>query len=368
MSQPDETKEQRLAFAMDVAVEIAVKLGLLFLVLYVSYLIVKPFLPIILWGIILAVAFWPVVESLERRFGNRKRIVVTLTVVAVLALLIPTWLFSDQLIASAKTLVAAIHENKKLIPPPPESVKSWPLVGESLYGLWLSASHDLKEALAPFAPQIKGALQSLVGMLKSALGVVFMTVASVIVAAFLMLSKETTAGFYHKVMRRLLGERGDEWADLSALTVRSVANGVVGVAVVQSLFALVGLVLMGVPLAPLWALAIMFLTIVQLPALIVIAPIIAYVFSYASGTSATIFAVYMVVVGASDGFLKPILMARGVDIPMLVIIIGAIGGMLLLGMIGLFIGAVIFALAYKLFMLWMEDLKERAPDATPERA
>jgi predicted PurR-regulated permease PerM len=101
----------------------------------------------------------------------------------------------------------------------------------------------------------------------------------------------------------------------------------------------------------------MFLTIIQLPALIIIAPVIAYVFSQGSGTAETVFTIYMLIVGASDGVLKPMLMGRGVDIPMLVILIGAIGGMMLMGMIGLFVGAVIFALSYKLFELWIAEAK-----------
>ena len=162
-------------------------------------------------------------------------------------------------------------------------------------------------------------------------------------------------------MQRLLGERGREWGDLSILTVRSVANGVVGVAIVQAGLAVVGMLFMHVPLAPLWAVMIMFLTIIQLPALIVIGPVIAYVFSYADGVGATIFAVYMLIVGGIDGVLKPLLMARGVDIPMLVILVGAIGGMMLMGMIGLFIGAVVFALAYKLFMVWLDEVNAKSP-------
>jgi len=160
-----------------------------------------------------------------------------------------------------------------------------------------------------------------------------------------------------------MGQRGEEWANLSALTVRSVATGVIGVAVIQAVLALIGLMLMGVPFAPVIAIVIMFLTIIQMPALIVIAPVIAYVFSQGSGTAEVIFAVYMLIVGASDGVLKPMLMGRGVDIPMLVILIGAIGGMMLMGMIGLFVGAVIFALFYKLFELWLAEEKSGAAAA-----
>ena len=102
----------------------------------------------------------------------------------------------------------------------------------------------------------------------------------------------------------------------------------------------------------------MFLTIIQVPALLILGPVIAYVFSQGSGTAEIVFAIYMLIVGASDGVLKPMLMGRGVDVPMLVILIGAIGGMMLMGMIGLFIGAVIFALAYQLFGLWIAEVRE----------
>ncbi|WP_353662008.1 AI-2E family transporter [Hydrogenimonas sp. SS33] len=337
------------------AIEIAIKLGFLFLVLYISYLIVKPFLALILWGIILAVAFEPLVKRLQKRFGNRKKVVIAMTTAMILVLVIPAWSLSDSLVASTSKLLAAVHGNEQIIPPPTEQVKSWPLVGEKVYDLWNKAHNDWREALAPFKEQIKAFILKLISMLKSGAMTLLLTIVSLVVAAFFLIGKEANTAFYHRIMRRILGERGDEWADISVLTIRSVATGVVGVAVIQSALALVGMVPMGVPLAPLWALIIMFLTIIQLPALIVIGPIIAYVYSYAEGTPATIFAVYMLVVGASDGVLKPMLMGRGVDLPMLVILIGAIGGMMLMGMIGLFLGAVILALAYKLFYLWLAE-------------
>ena len=337
------------------AIEIAVRIGLLFLLFFITFLITKPFLGIILWGVILAVAFSPVIDMLEKKFGGRKKIIIAMALLASIALIVPTWLLSDQIVESATTIINAVKEQKVLIPEPTQKVKEWPIIGEKSYELWQGLYNNFEETLKNFAPQIKAVLHKLVGIIKGVLGVVIMTVASLAVAAALLIVKEKAANFYYRVMERLLGKRGKEWADLSVLTVRSVANGVVGVAVIQAVMALAGMLVMHVPLAPLWAVMVMLLTIVQLPALIVIGPIIAYVFSVSSGTGATVFAVYMLIVGAIDGVLKPILMGRGVDIPMLVILIGAIGGMMLMGMIGLFLGAVIFALAYKLFMLWLEE-------------
>ncbi len=364
------TAKEKRSEQVQLAVEIATKLGLLAIILYISYLIVKPFLAIILWGIILAVAFSPLIDKLAKRFGHRKKIIVAVATAIVLALVVPTWLFSDSLIGSGQTLLASVDKKELVIPAPSEQVKDWPMIGEKIHALWTKAHEDLVKAIKPFHDLIKEGISWMVGMLKSAVGTILMTIASIVIATIFLISKESAVSLYRRIMRRLVGEeRGDEWANLSALTVRSVATGVVGVAVIQSFLALVGMILMGIPLAPVWALLIMFLTIIQLPALIVIAPIIVYAYSVSTGTPATIFAVYMLIVGASDGVLKPMLMGRGVDIPMLVILIGAIGGMMLMGMIGLFLGAVILALAYKLFDVWIQEnpIPEEVDDG-PESA
>ena len=340
---------------MELAIDIFTKIGLLSLIIYISYMIVKPFLPMILWGIVLAVALSPLIEMLVKRFGNRKKIIIATAIVFIMALIIPTWKLSGSLITTTQTIVQSVDKQEIKIPAPSKKVKEWPLIGKKSYAIWENAHKDLPKALKPFHNQIKATLLWIAGMLKGALSTILMTIASIIIAAVFLLSQESAVAFYKRIMHRLVGAKGDEWAKLSALTVRSVATGVVGVAVIQSLLALIGMIPMGVPLAPVWALAIMFLTIIQMPALIVIAPMIAYEYSVSSGTSATIFAIYMLIVGASDGILKPMLMGRGVDIPMLVILIGAIGGMMLMGMLGLFLGAVILALAYKLFDMWIDE-------------
>jgi len=345
---------------VDIAIEIAIKLGLLSLVIYISYLIAKPFLGLIIWSIIIAVALFPVINSLEKRVGSRKKIIITLTVGVVVTLLALTFMLSDTVLETGQHLTQLLKEGNITIPPPTENVKEWPLIGGKVYDLWLSASHNLAQTLAPFKNEIKHAAGSVFSALGNGLGTILFFVAAMIIAAFFLVGAEDSVKFYKRIMRRLLGDKGDEWANLSALTIRSVVTGVLGVAVIQAFFAFIGLALMGIPLAIIWALLIMFLTIIQLPALIVIGPIIAWVFSQGSGTPEIIFTIYMLIVGASDGVLKPILMGRGVDIPMLVILIGAIGGMMLMGMVGLFIGAVIFALAYKLFGLWISEVTEEA--------
>ena len=354
-----ESVEQREE-KVKLAIEIAIKVGLIAMVIYLSYLIAKPFMAIVVWGVIIAVALSPLIDSLEKRFGNRKKIIIAITVAVIAALLIPTYSLSGKMIESSQTIVHAMKDGNITIPPPTEAVKEWPLIGKKSYAFWDAASKNLKATLAPFSDEIKKMAGSIFSALGSGLGTIFMFVGSMIIAAVFLIGAEGSVQFYKNISRRLMGDKGDEWANLSALTVRSVVNGVLGVAVIQATLALIGMGLMGVPLAMVWAIGIMFLTIIQIPALLISGPVIAYVFSQGSGTAEVIFAVYMLIVGASDGVLKPILMGRGVDVPMLVILIGAIGGMILMGMIGLFVGAVIFALAYTLFKFWIAEVEEES--------
>lgn len=340
------------------AVEIAIKVGLLGMVIYLSYLIAKPFIGIVVWGIIIAVALSPLINSLEKRLGNRKKVIIGITVAVIAALLIPTYMLSGSVISESQHLVQVMQDGNVSVPPPTEKVKEWPLIGEKAYAFWDAASQNLRSTLEPFKDEIKKLTGSIFSALGSGLGTVFMFIGSMIIAAVFLLSSEGSTKFYQNIMRRLVGDKGDEWAELSTLTIRSVVTGVIGVAVIQATFALIGLVLMDIPFAVGLAVAIMFLTIIQVPALLIIGPVIAYVFSQGSGTAEIVFTIYMLLVGASDGVLKPMLMGRGVDVPMLVILIGAIGGMMLMGMIGLFIGAVIFALAYQLFGLWIAEVRE----------
>ncbi len=350
---------------VNIAIEIAIKLGVLAIVIYFSYLIAKPFIPIVVWGIIIAVAISPLINTLEKRFSNRKMVIIGFTVTMIVALLVPTYALSGKMVTSSQTVLLTIKDGNITIPPPSPEVKEWPIIGEKFHALGTSASQDLKKTLTPYTDDIKNIIEAIFSAIKAGLGTIFMFIGSIIIAAFFLLGKEKSIEFYENLLRRLVGDRGPEWAKLSTLTVRSVVTGVLGVALIQAAFALLGLVLMEIPFAAVWALIIMFLTIIQIPALVIIGPIIAYVFSQGSGTPEVIFTVYMLIVGMSDGVLKPMLMGRGVNIPMLVILIGAIGGMILMGMIGLFIGAVIFALTYELFGLWISEVKETSINETP---
>lgn len=348
---------------VEISFEILIKAVLLGIIVYYAFSILKPFLIPVLWGVIIAVALAPLISKIEKYFVGKRVIIVALfTALAISAILIPTYALSDSVIKSSTNLARELHEGTLKVPPPTQNVKEWPLVGEKAYSLWSSAADNLENTLMTFKPQVKEYAPKIVSMLTGALGGLLGFVLSLVIAAIFLVKADGAVKAYHGVSRRLIGEKGVEWATLSALTIRSVAQGVLGIAIFQGVLALIGMLLIDVPFAWVWAFLVMFLTIIQLPALIVLGPVIAYVFSYADATPATVFAIYAVIVGASDGFLKPLVLGRGVDVPMLVILLGAIGGMMLSGLLGLFVGAVGLALAYKLFLAWLEDKGEKGTE------
>ena len=340
---------------VSIAIEIAVKVLLLGVMIYWAFMILKPFIILVIWAIIIAVALAPFIDKMDKRVPwSRSKIIWTLVLTAILALVVPTYFLADSMISSSQDVAHQLREGTLVVPAPSDKVAEWPLVGKKAYALWSEASTNLESTLQHYQPQLKEYAGKIASTIGGALGAVLQFVVALIIAAVFLSNSEGSVKVYQAIARRLVGEKGVEWAQLSAMTVRSVVQGILGIALIQSGLALVGLVAIGVPFAPFWAFVVLFLAIIQLPPILILGPIAAYVFSYAETTPAVIFTIYAVVVSMSDAFLKPLLLGRGVDIPMLVILLGAIGGMIMSGIIGLFVGAVVLALSYKLFVTWLE--------------
>ncbi|WP_417347104.1 AI-2E family transporter [Ferrimonas sp.] len=354
------------------AVEAAVKIGALFILISWCFQIVRPFLVLIMWGGIIAVALFPVVKGLADRTGWKLGHASTLMTLLVLALLlVPSILFSGALITETHELVTELKDGSLVIPPPSEAVARLPLVGDDLHQLWQKFATNLEGALISYGPQLKDALASLASSLGGVGVGLLQFVVSVIIAGVFMSNAESAGRLFHGIALRMAGPQGESFTSLSVATIRSVTQGVIGVALIQSLLSGIGMGLAGVPATGLWMLLVLIVAIVQLPPILVLAPVMIYLFSVQTTTVAVVFMVWGILVSASDAVLKPMLMGRGVDIPMLVILIGAIGGMLLSGIIGLFVGAVALALGYKLFSAWLarEGLAEQGaaqPHPEPE--
>jgi predicted PurR-regulated permease PerM len=338
-------------------VESFLRIALIAVLLLWSYDIIEPFTVPLIWGAIIGIAAFPLVKWLEGKIGGKRGLAASLvSLFFILLLVIPTWQVTDALVGSLKNLGAAVEDGTLQVPPPPARVAELPMIGERLYTEWSEANTDLESLLQDAGPQIKELTTALFKRIGSSLGSVLMFVVSILIAGGFMAYAENCGRMAHAFFVRVGGlSPGGEWAPLTVATVRSVLKGVIGVAVIQAVLVGIGFVVMGIPGAPVWTALVLFLAIAQLPALLVVLPVIVYAFSAYDTTPAIIFTVWSLLAGASDNILKPILMGRGVDIPMPVILIGAIGGMIAAGIIGLFAGAVILSIWYKLFTLWLEQ-------------
>lgn len=358
--------EKQQTSAVTQAIEIAIRLGLILLILAWCLQIITPFIGVIAWGAIIAIAIYkPFIKLTEKLGGNQKLAVVLVAVISIGAILIPVISMSTSIYDSATTIGHSINAGKAKIAPPAETVRDWPLIGEKAYTFWLDASDDLTNFLEKYPDQLsaigKKALGAATGVSKG----VLMFIISMLIAAAFLSNAQGLGNSMRRFALRLSPENGEALLTMSVNTIRSVAVGVIGIAFIQAVLGGIGMMVAGVPAAGLLALAILILGIAQLPPLLVLVPVIIYVFSVASTPVAIVFMIWSILVSLSDMVLKPMLLGRGVDAPMLVILLGAIGGMLTAGIVGLFIGAVILAVGYKLLQAWIH-LGETKSDATPE--
>ncbi len=341
--------------ATRIAVDVAIRIGAIALVVGWCSLILAPFLAPVIWGVILAVALRPMHVRLTNLMrGKNKTAAAAITVLGLVVLLLPTVFLAISMVESAQTAATGIQKGTLEVPAPPDGVADWPFVGESVYKGWNLAATNLSAAIEQFGPQLEAAGVWLLSAGGNAIVQILLFALSIVIAGVMMAKFKQSHDVAHAIAKRLAGDRGPGLVDLSAATIRSVAKGVLGVAFIQAMLCGIGMLVMGIPGAGIWALLCMLLAIVQLPPLLVMAPIIIWAFAHYDTTPAVLFTIWSVLSSSSDTVLKPLLLGRGVEVPMLVILLGAIGGMILSGIIGLFVGAVVLTLGYKLFMAWLE--------------
>lgn len=362
---PEKTPEKQLDF-LSKATEVTIRISLIALLAISCFAILKPFLLPVVWGVIIAAASFPAHHWLQERLGGRQGLAASLLAgLGVLVIVVPAVLSATSLVESAQWLTTGLSDGSLEVPPPPEEIASWPLIGEPLHGFWLLASGSLSQALAqvgpmlaPYASRIFGAAAGLgLSLLQSLI--------SILIAGALLANSATGARTARAIASRLVQGRGEEFVELAAATVRGVTVGILGVAIIQALLIAVGLFAIGIPHASLWAVVCLMLAVVQLPPFLVVIPIMIYAFGEYGTTSATLFAIWTTLACLSDNVLKPILLARGLDIPMAVIFMGSIGGFMAAGFIGLFLGAVILALGYELLTAWIVGDEPREAEETP---
>jgi len=343
------------------AMEATIRIGLLVLLAAWCFEIVKPFIIPIAWGVIIAVGTYPAFLRLERRLGDKRRLAATgIVVVGLVLLLVPAFLLGGTLFDSAHALAAGLQEGTIAIPPPSESVKTWPMIGDELHAFWSQASNNLAATFSKLAPQLKAVGTWLLSTAAGAGWGLLQFVIAIAIAGVLLANAQGGSTVAYAIATRLAGDKGAEFAKLAESTVRSVTRGILGVALIQSTLIGLGFLVMGIPGAGLWALLCLILSVIQVGPFPVVLPVLIYVFSAYDTVPAVLFLIWSILTGSIDNILKPILLGRGVEVPMAIIFIGAIGGFISSGIIGLFVGAVVLVLGYGLFLAWLKEERDVA--------
>jgi len=327
-----------------------------------SLWILKPFLPALIWATTLVIATWPIMRRLQDKlWGSRALATAIMTVVLLLVFVVPFWLAIGTIVThSDRVLGWAENITTAQIPPPPAWIEDIPLVGHRLTETWaniaVSGAPELLQKIRPYAGQLTNWFIGAVGSFGLVLMQFLLTVA---ISAILYASGERAASYVARFGARLAGARGRQAVVLAGQAIRGVALGVVVTAFIQSAIGAGALILTGVPYASILSALLFMLCIAQLgPALILIP---AVVWMYANGTMAasTLLLVLSLIAIGIDNILRPILIRRGVDLPLLLILSGVIGGLIAFGLIGIFLGPTLLAVSYTLLDAWIAESEDK---------
>lgn len=345
--------------------ETLIRFALIAFLAFLCARVFAPFASLMIWGLILAVALEPLNARLARRLGGRRGLAATVLTVAGLVLLgVPMVMLGSSFASHVQDVATAAHDGALHLPAPAPGVAEWPIVGKQLHAAWHSAATNLPAFLTENQAQLRDLSRRGLAAAASTAVAVLMFLGAMIIAAIMLAYAESGGRAMQRVFCRLTDPvRGPRLQKLATATVRSVAAGVIGVAFIQSILLGMGFLFAGIPAAGVLALLVMFLGILQVPALLVTLPAIAWMWVSGDGstTSNIVFTIYLGIAGMADNVLKPLLLGRGVDAPMPVILIGALGGMVTGGIIGLFVGGVVLAVGYQLFMEWVDTSDTERP-------
>jgi predicted PurR-regulated permease PerM len=336
--------------------ETFIRLSLLALMGVSCVLILLPFLKIIICGMILAIAIYPAHQGLTKLLSGRSSMAAVLCSILLLAVVVvPCILMAGTLADGIEAVIAQVQAGHAHIPPPPPGLAKVPVLGPRLADFWNQCSNDASVLVMRFRPQIQKAIPTMLSASAGIGAAILQFLLAILLAGFLLATSNANERFADKVFIRIFGEHGAEFKDLVNSTIRTVTNGVLGVAAIQTVFAALGFWIVGLPGAGLWALIFLVASILQMGAPVLI-PAVLYAFAAFSTTRAVIFLVWCIFVGLMDNVLKPILLGRSGKVPMIVIFLGVLGGFIAMkSLIGLFVGAVVLSVGYKLFMAWLDS-------------
>jgi predicted PurR-regulated permease PerM len=323
-----------------------------------SLWVLRPFLAATVWATMIVVATWPLFLELETRLhGRRGAAVAVMTVAMLLLLVLPLWLAIDTIFEHSGQLTAAFRSlTGGGLPVLPAWVTSLPLVGEKLAALWtqlaVGGAAGLLAKVTPYAADTGKWVLAQVGGLG---GMLIQFLLVVTIAAILFSGGEAGARMTLRFGRRLAGERGENAIILAGQAIRGVALGVGVTAIVQTVLGGIGLAVAGVPFAALLSAVMLMLCIAQIGPSLILFPAVGWMYWMGDTGWATFLLVWSIVVTTLDNFLRPVLIRKGADLPLLLIFAGVLGGMLGFGLVGIFVGPVVLAVTYTLMLAWIED-------------
>jgi predicted PurR-regulated permease PerM len=335
-------------------IDLAIRLGFIGFLGYWSFRIIAPFLTIGLWSVILAVALYPLFDWLAGRLNPR----LAAAVVTLLCLMIvvgPVTLLGFGVVSGTRSLAATLDAGQLVLPAPPESMKGWPVVCERFHQLWSLAVANTKSALTEALPILKQFAGTLLGFAQNALFGLLELLVSIIIAGFLFTRGPRMVDALSTFLGRVLSTRGKALVQVGGATIRNVARGVVGISLLQALLCGAGLLAAGIPAAGVLAFLALVLGIAQIGPTILFVPIVVWSWTAMETSHALLFTAYMIPVSLMDNVLRPLLMARGLTTPMPVIMVGVIGGALAYGIVGLFFGPIVLAVAWAVVSAWMHE-------------
>lgn len=343
-------------------VDLAIRLLFLGLFLYSALVMVAPLASVVIWAAILCVALYPAFDWLQSKLGGRKGLASTILVLVGLFLTlgpVATAVSGAAELGSEFSEQAASGQLK--IPPAPEGLKDLPVIGAKLADVWSLFERNLDAALSQYGPQILEVVRTLFGkVLGIGIGLLALALSVIIMGALFAPGPQVVQGL-QRFANRVFAPRGGEFVTLAGATIRNVTKGVIGVAAIQAFVIWVLLSVFGISSAATLAFVCLILSIIQIGPGLVLLPLIIYAWSSMSGGSALIFTVLAIPAMIMDSFLRPIFISKGLETPMLVILIGVLGGMMAYGLVGVFMGPVLFAVFYELFKVWIEA--PETPDA-----
>ena len=333
-----------------------------------SVWILRPFLAATIWSTMVVVTTWPILRQLQSRLWGKRWLATTIMTAALLLVFVaPFSAAIGTIVTNAGTIVDwASRLSDVKLPPPPEFVEKVPIIGEKAAKVWREyadkGSEELAEIVKPYAVRVTGWFVAEVGNF-GLVSIQFLL--TVVISAILYMTGEDAARWVRRFGRRLAGEPGDQVVRLAGQAIRGVALGVVVTALVQSVLGGIGLAIAGVPLAAVLTALMFMLALAQIG----VVPVLlgALVWLWWQGNTAWFVAllIWSIAVGSLDSILRPILIRKGADLPLLLIFAGVIGGLFAFGLLGLFVGPVLLAVAYTLLDAWVSEASDAdAPTAT----